>query len=104
MLINIKKSHYMLVQPSHRATSLDLDLKINHKKLNRNANTKLLGFTLNDSLTLDDHVDQVCTKVNKSLALFQKRRVFLDSKSSRNFYCKYVFCHMILGIRMNGNL
>ena len=104
MLLNIKKSHYMLVQPSHRATSQDLDLKINHTKLNRNVKTKLLGFTLNDSLTWDDHVDQICSKINKSLALFQKCRAFLDSKSSRNFYFQYVFCHMIYGIRIYGNL
>lgn len=33
MLLNIEKSHYMLMKPSHRATSLESELRINNKSL-----------------------------------------------------------------------
>ena len=69
MVLNTKKSNYMILKPS-RAINLDLNLTINNCKLQQVSTTKLLGFTLNDSLTWTEHIDQVCLKINKNIALF----------------------------------
>ena len=104
MILNTKKSHYMILKPTSRASGSDLYLNINDTRLQRVKKTKLLGFVLNDKLTWSDHVDYICKNVKKSLALFQNCREFLDRKSSRNFYYQYIFCHLIYGIRIYGNL
>ena len=56
MVLNNKKSNYMLLKPS-RAINLDLSLTINNCKLQQVSTTKPLGFTLNDSLTWTEHID-----------------------------------------------
>ena len=103
MVLNTKKSNYMILKPS-RAINLDLNLTINNCKLQQVSTTKLLGFTLNDSLTWTEHIDQVCLKINKNIALFQNCREFLDRKSARDFYFRYIYCYLIYGIRIYGNL
>ena len=52
----------------------------------------------------DDHIDQVCSKLNKSLAFFQNCRDFINRRAAFNFYYNFFFCHLIYGIRIFGNL
>ena len=51
----------------------------------------------------DDHIDQVCSKLNKSLALFQNCREFINRRAAFNFYYNFFFCHLIYGLRIFGN-
>ena len=88
----------MILKPS-RAINLDLNLTINNCKLQQVSTTKLLGFTLNDSLTWTEHIDQLCLKIYRG-----KRIQLCFRKSARDFYFRYIDCYLIYGIRIYGNL
>ena len=40
-------------------------------------------------MSLDDHIDKVCSKLNKSLALFQNSREFINRRAAFNFYYNF---------------
>ena len=48
----------------------------------------------------DDRIDQVCSKVNKSVAFFQNCRDFINRRAAYNFF----FSHLIYCIRIFINL
>lgn len=102
MVINVQKSHYMLLNISDPL--YDLELNIGHEKLNRQRTTRLLGFVLNDSLSWQDHLDYVYKKVQRNVYLLQNLRYFLDIASARTFYFQFIYCHLIYGIHIIGNL
>ena len=51
MVINIKKSHYLLT-----TSAPDLELKVDDSSLSREHRTKVLGFHINDDLNWVDHI------------------------------------------------
>ena len=104
MVLNRNKSDFMMLRPSVRVPDSHLDLTVKNRKLRRVSKTRLLGFILNDSLSLDDHIDQVCSKLNKSLALFQNCGEFINRRAAFNFYYSFFFCHLIYGICISENL
>ena len=66
---------------------------------------QIITFTSSVITMWDDHIDQVCSKLNKSLALFQNCREFINRRAAFNFYYNFFFCHLIYyGIRIFGNL
>ena len=85
MVLNMNKSYLMMLRPSIRVPDSDLELWVENRKLRRESKTRLLGFILNDSLSWDDHIDQVCSKLNKTLALFQNYREFINRRAAFNF-------------------
>ena len=81
----MNKSDFMMLRPSVRVPDSHLDLTVKNRKLRRVSKTRLLGFILNDSLSLDDHIDQVYSKLIKSLALFQNCREFINRWAHSTF-------------------
>ena len=82
----------------------DLDLWYKNRKLWQESKTRLFGFILNDSLSWDDHIDQACSKLNNSFALFQNCMEFINMRAAFNFYYNFIFCHLIYDLRIFQNL
>ena len=102
MVINVQKSHYMLLNSCDLV--YDLGLYIGNEKLDRKRTTKLLGFVMNDSLSWQDHIDAMYKKVQRNVYLLQHSRYFLDRASARTFYFQFIYCHLVNGIHIIGNL
>ena len=85
MVLNMNKSYFMMLRPSVMVPGSHLDLTVKNRKLQRVSKTRLLGYILNNSLSLDDHIDQVCSKLIKSLALFQNCGEFINRRAAFNF-------------------
>ena len=92
----------MMVRPSVRAPNFQISIE--NEKLQWESKTILLAFILSDSLSCDGHIDQVCIKLNKSLALFQNCREFINRRAAFKFYYNFFFCHLIYGISLFENL
>ena len=55
-------------------------------KIEQVARHKLLGLTINEDLTYEVHVDELCNKLFKRLGLsFTPHRPILEDKSENNF-------------------
>ena len=100
MTINIKKSHYLVFgNAKHK-----FDLKFSNTTLLQSSTTKLLGFTISDSMSFDNHIELIKTKIQKNTNLLQLCRTFLTTQSARQFYFQFIHCHIINGIQFFLNI
>ena len=64
-----------------------LCLKIEDKIINQCQQVKLLGIAIDSKLNFDNHILELCSKVNKKMSAFSRIRNYLDNKQA-NILCK----------------
>ena len=62
--------------------------------INRSQNVRFLGVTVDDHLTLKDHLSFVCTKVSRSVGVISKLRFFLSEKTLVTLYNAAIMPHL----------
>ena len=102
MSLNLKKkSHFLLYNSKGQQNFI---LKIDNQVLERQTETKLLGMIISDTLSWDGHVECISRKLNTNINLLQLCRPFLNNRSAITFYYQFIFCHIIYGLHIYGNL
>ena len=82
MVINIKKSHFLVInQPQN-----PLSLSINNQKLQQKSSSVLLGFHINDALCLSNHVTHIAHKISSHLPLFYNLRHLMNFDIAKLYY------------------
>ena len=75
--LNTLKTKSMFIHSSRKVTGSTLELSVNGNQVEQVCSFKLLGVTINDTLTWSDHINTVCAKVSRNLNLlhpgFQKK-------------------------------
>lgn len=105
MVINMKKSHYLLVDRSSSIPeSEEFELQYDNQALLRKSETKLLGFILVDTITWFDHIKYINSKISKNINLLRLCRPYIRFEYARIFYFQFIFCHLIYGICIYHNL
>ena len=102
MTINIEKSHFLVFgKPKNK-----ICLKIGDDILSQSNNTKLLGFYLTDSMTWNEHVEKLVTKLQSNIRinLFKLCRSYISTFAARQFYFQFIHSHLISGIQIYLNL
>ena len=64
-----------------------LCLKIEDKIVNQCQQVKLLGIRIDFKLNFDNHILELCSKVNKKVSAFSRIRTYRDNKQA-NILCK----------------
>ena len=78
-----------------------LCLKIDDQMVNQCQQVKLLGVTIDSKLNFDEHILELCCKVNKNVSAFSRIRNYLDNKQA-DTSCKttvlanFNYCPLIL--------
>ena len=101
MSLNLEKSHFLLYNSKGQQNFI---LKIDNQVLERQTETKLLGMIISDTLSWDGHVECISRKLNNNINLLQLCRPFLNNRSAITFYYQFIFCHIIYGLHIYGNL
>ena len=71
MLLSISKSKFMIIGSSQRLNKIDsISFKVDNIDLDEVSSFKYLGIVINNHLNWQDHVDQMFSKINKKLGLF----------------------------------
>ena len=96
MTINESKSHFLVVNPQNHSFSFSLKNSI----LQERGSTKLLGFTVNNTLTWKDHISEISNKISTNLRLFYNIRHLIDFNTSKLFYYNYVHSYLTYGIHL----
>ena len=63
-----------------------LCLKIEDKIINQCEQVKLLGIAIDSKLNFDNHILELCSKVNKKVSAFSRIRNYLDNKQANILY------------------
>ena len=97
MVINTKKSHYLLVNPF---SSSGINITIHGAPLQQKPTSKLLGFYINDKLNWSDHVQHIFSKMASNLRLFYNIRHLLNFHAAKQFYHNFIHSHLIYGLHI----
>ena len=63
-----------------------------------------MGFYLNDSVTWNEHVEKLVTKLQSNINLFKLCRSYISTFAARQFYFQFIHSHLISGIQIYLNL
>ena len=96
MLINTKKSHYLLCS----TTQSTVQLKVRDENLVRKQSSKLLGLSINDKLTWSDHVKDLLHKISSNLRLFYLTRHLMNQHTARNYYMNFIHSYLTYGLHI----
>ena len=104
LTLNIGKSKSMVIGSSRKLKNLDTTL---HHGLESVESFKYLGVMFNKTLSWEDHIHHMHTKVIKKLSLFRRIKEFLPFQARKLFYFTLIlpffdFCDIVWGDR--GNL
>ena len=93
--INLDKTKIINFR-SHKSKSKQLDITCNNTPIEQVKNIKFLGITVNEHLIWKDHIDNICTKNNKSVFAIKRIKDSSSKHTSLMVYHAYV-CSMITG-------
>ena len=61
-------------------------LKLNTTELKQVSSQKILGVTIDQKLSFDDHIDELCNKLSQRIAVLSKIKWFLPLEQRKAFY------------------
>lgn len=74
-----------------------LEVQINGKRLEQVKSQKLLGVTIDDKLSFDDHIEELCIKLSQRIAVLKKIRRFIPIEQRILYYNAMVKQVMLYG-------
>ena len=89
--LNTAKTKRMLIHSSRWKSNSTLEVRLNDQCLEQVTKYKFLGVTINDTLTWDDHISQICTKATRGINLLCRIVWFL----SRDVLCCYYNAYIL---------
>ena len=63
-----------------------LHLKLNGTEIKQVNSQKLLGVTIDNKLSFDDHIERLCKKLTQKIAVLRKIRRFLPLEERKLYY------------------
>ena len=91
LTLNISKSKFMLIGGSKKLKSLSkVTLNIKNKELDKVSSYKYLGVVINETLTWDNHVEYIRSKINKKLGLLKRIKSYLPLSARITFFNSFI--------------
>ena len=114
MVINTKKTKSLLITTRFKHNQIIengecLTVLLDNEQLKQVHYEKLLGVWIDDKLTWDTHIKEICKVISSRLALLRRIRPFLDIASCKLYYNAYVlpsidYCSLIWSSCAKHNL
>ena len=82
--INFTKTKYMTIQ--HSKPDLEPVVRVNNTCVGTVKSYEYLGMTLDDRLSMNDHIDNMWKKANIKVGFLAKIRRFISQKTTINIY------------------
>jgi hypothetical protein len=101
LVLNVEKTNYMYF--TLRQSADEFHLAINGTQLNRVKSTKVLGVTLQEDLKWNNHVNNVSTKLARSVGILYKLSQNIPESSLKSVYNSLFLPHMTYCISVWGN-
>ena len=101
--LNIEKTNFVVFHPYNKPLHQSITLKINKKAISEKDHVKYLGIMIDSTLTWRTHIENVSSKISKSIGLLYKIRPFVDTKLMKTLYYSIVYSHLIYAIEVWGS-
>ena len=95
LVINASKSNFMFVAHHYAINNLrnPPPLMVNDMSLTRVSESKFLGIVVDDILSWDPHIRNLCSKINPKIALLHRLRQYLPEESLNVLYLSLIQTH-----------
>ena len=100
--LNVSKTNYMIFSTSN----LDIDqltIKMDNQTINRTNCTKFLGLFIDDKMKWETHINNMKSRISRSLYAINKIKHFTPSKILKTLYYSMVYPYLTYGITLWGN-
>ena len=101
--LNIEKTNFVVFHPYNKPLRQKITLKIHKSAISEKDHVKYLGIMIDSTLTWKVHIDNVSTKISKSIGLLYKIRHFVNLKIMRTLYYSLVYPYLIYAIEVWGS-
>ena len=106
LIINVKKTNYMIICSRQKRSSLvndKLELSVNNEKIERKETIKLLGMYIDENLTWKPQIDHVCSKLSSLNGVLYRQSFYMDYNMKNVFYNSFILSHIDYCINIWGN-
>ena len=90
--LNVSKTNFILF--GNRKYNGVVDIKINGINIERVYVTKFLGVLIDHKLNWKDHINHICNKVSRNIAIIYKASKVLNIKSLFSLYCTLILPYL----------
>ena len=97
MSINIGKTKFMVITPVNIDCNTLLNLYINDVKLSQVHAYEYQGVYIDDKLTMETHIDKICTNVQKKYGILRKIRRYIREETALLIYKVMITPHFDYG-------
>ena len=101
--LNIEKTNFVVFHPYNKPISHKITLKIHKRAISEKNHIKYLGILIDSTLTWKAHIDNVSTKISKSIGLLYKIRHYVNLKIMRTLYHSLVYPYLTYAIEVWGS-
>ena len=105
LILNLKKTVCMLIGTAQRLASLpstELTIRVAENSIEQVKSSKLLGVTVDETLSWGDHIDQTCKKISRKIGLVRHLRPVIPHRALMSLYRALVvplfdYCDVVWG-------
>ena len=101
--LNINKTNFVVFHPYNKPPKQKITIKIYKKAISEKDHVKYLGILIDSTLTWRNHIDNIASKISKSIGLLYKIRYFVDIKIIKTLYYSLVYPYLIYAIEVWGS-
>ena len=109
LTLNIKRTNFVIFHPYQKSVDYLPQIKIFDTETNRYDSLemknyfKYLGILIDKNLSWKIHIDNVATKLSKTVGLIAKLRHFVPQHTLLNIYCALILPYLSYGLIVSGD-
>jgi len=104
LTLNAEKSNFVVFRSKRKnLTNIPDQLQFENQKIDRKNSVKYLGVTLDEHLTWNEHILDLCNKLKRHFKTFYCIRRYLNKEQVKSIYYALIYSHIKYGITVYGS-
>ena len=100
--LNVSKTELIMFKPRMKKVDFDFKLKLNGKRLYPTKSVKYLGIKTDESLTCNEHINDIAIKLNRAKSMLYKVTELVNTRVLNLIYHAIFDCHLNYAIAVWG--
>ena len=103
LALSIGKSNFMLFHKKQAHVNIPDELHIGTESIPRVKKTKYVGMMIDENLTWEHHISEICNSLVKYFGVFYNIRNFINIQLARTIYYACIYSRIQYGIEIYGS-
>ena len=104
LTLNAEKSNFVVFRSKrNKQTNIPDQLQFENQKISRKNSVKYLGVILDEHLTWNEHILDLCNKLKRHFKTFYCIRRYLNKEQVKSIYYALIYSHIKYGITVYGS-